>query len=377
MDSKLTLAELLRTHRKELMSEYGVQLSGYQKRGLWLLEHCQTTALGGHLCGCSECGHRVYRANSCRHRGCPQCEGSKEAEWLLEREKELLPVHYFHVVFTIPHVLNEVFLNNQRECYSAFFESVAKTLKTVGENRISAKLGFFAVLHTWGQLLNFHPHIHCVVPGGGITADGKNWIATSKKRRYFAPTKVLAEVFRGILLKALKRRFRDGKLTVAGDFDRLLTLAASRRWVVHAQPPFGSALAVVKYLSRYTRKVALSNSRLIELNKGVVTFKFKDYANAAMGKCCRMRAVELLRRFAMHIPPPGFVRIRYYGFMAGAKRKERLKAIAELIRGLLPEIVKNQASDGSFKPRKCPVCGVSALRVLRVYLRGTSYQDSS
>jgi hypothetical protein len=377
MSYQLTLRDVLHAHRGDLLKKYGEKLPGYQKRGLWLLEHCQSVALGGHIRRCSACGQQEYRHNSCRYRGCPQCEGSKEAKWLLEREDELLPVHYFHVVFTVPHVLNELFYHNQRECYGALFEAAAKTLNTVGKNRIGAKLGFFSLLHTWGQLLNYHPHLHCVIPGGGISLDNEQWVSTSKKRRYFASTKVLAEVFRGILLKKLRQRYLAGKLNVRGDFEQLLDDAARRRWVVHAKPPFGSPLAVLKYLSRYTRKVAISNSRLLELKDGMLSFKFKDYANASIGKTCRMSAVEFLRRFAMHLPPPGFVRIRYYGFMAGAKRKARLKQMAELIRGLLPELPKRESSNNSScQARCCTRCGKPALKLLIVF-SGPMYRDSS
>ena len=358
MSQRLTLAEIFRAKRSEFLQEFGAKISAYQKRALWLLANCQTAALGGRFVECDECGHREYRFNSCRHRGCPQCEGAKEAKWLLAREGELLPTHYFHLVFTISHILNELMLHNQRVCYAAFFQSVAKTLMTIGKSRLKAQLGFFSILHTWGQQLDLHPHLHCVVPGGGLALDGTGWIPTSKKRRYFAPTKVLAEVFRGIFIKALKRLYQQGKLTYDGDFEALLNLAVKRRWVVHAQPPFDSALCVLKYLARYTRKVALSNSRLVEFENGKVTFSFKDYADGSQSKLCQMRANEFIRRFLMHIPPPGFVRIRYYGFMAGPKRKARMEQIKELILGLLPEIIVQQPeTDDSFNPGCCPKCG--------------------
>lgn len=208
--ARLTVAEIFRRHRGEFSHLYDTRLPSHQKRALWSIAHCQTEVMGGTVRECQGCGHRVYCYNSCRTRGCPQCEGSKEARWLLARADELLPTHYFHVVFTVPHVFNELILHNQRECFSTLFEAVSKTLQTVGENRLQAKLGFFSVLHTWGQSLDFHPHIHCVVPGGGLSLDGKSWTPTSKKRRYFAPTKVLAEVSRGVFLKMLRRRFYSG-----------------------------------------------------------------------------------------------------------------------------------------------------------------------
>jgi hypothetical protein len=376
-NNRLTVAEIFRGHGRDFLSEHGTKVPGYQKKALWLLANCQTAALGGHLVKCGNCEHKEYRHNSCRHRGCPQCEGTKEAKWLLAREEELLPVHYFHVVFTVPHVLNELFLNNQRQCFEALFQAVAKTLQTVAKNRLKAKLGFFSILHTWGQQMDFHPHVHCVVPGGGLSLEGNNWISSSKKRRYFAPTKVLAEVFRGILVKALKRQFREGKLRCDGNFELLLNSAVARRWVVHAQPPFGSALQVLKYLSRYTRKVAITNSRLINCSNGKVTFSFKDYANGAVKKTCCMKTTEFIRRFLMHIPPPGFVRIRHYGFMAGKNRKALINQIKKLIAGLLPIVFKSPKSDGSFNPSCCPKCGKSALAIIPYVQKFNLLQDTS
>lgn len=379
MGAQLTMAELLLAHEQEFISEYGAQITPEQRRALWFLPRCQTPKLGGHLSACKDCGHQEYRNNSCRYRGCPQCEGSKEAAWLLEREEELLPVHYFHIVFTVPHVLNELFLRNQRECYAALFEAAAKTLMTVGKKRLhGAKLGFFGILHTWGRLLQLHPHVHFVVPGGGISPDAESWISTSKRRRYFAPKKVLAEVFRGILVKKLKRRYRDGKLIFEGDFEELMNLAVKRRWVVHPQPPFGSPLHVLKYLSRYTRKVALSNSRLLELKDGKVTFSFKDYTDNSKRKLCRMRATELIRRFLLHVLPSGFVRIRYYGFMAGAGRRERLREIRKTILGLLPQPPPRITADRSFQPNRCPSCGNLAMKVIQTLFKNQpSILDSS
>ena len=364
MQARLTVAELFRTHAQEFLGMYGKLVPGYQKKALWSLARCQTAALGGSIVECTACGHRESRYNSCRSRGCPQCEGSKEAKWLLERESELLPVHYFHVVFTVSHVLNTLIINNQRRCFALFFQSVAKALQTVAQNRLKGRLGFFSILHTWGQKLDFHPHIHCVVPGGCLSMDGNTWIPTSKERRYFAPTKVLAEVFRGIFIKALKRAYKDGKLKFDGNFEALINQAVSRNWVVHAQPPFGSATQVLKYLSRYTRKVALTNSRLVSLENGKVTFSFKDYADYSAKKYCRMQATEFIRRFLMHIPQPGFVRIRHYGFMTGKNRKQRLASLRDLIAGLLPVIISHPESDQSFKPGTCPNCGATSLTVV-------------
>lgn len=374
----ITVAEICRNYGAEFLNFYKLKLPAYKKTALWCLANCRTAALGGRVTECTECGHREYRYNSCRHRGCPQCEGSKEAGWMRARESELLPTHYFHIVFTVPHVLNELFIKNQRICFAIFFRSVAKALSTVMRDRLKAQVGFFAIMHTWGQRLDFHPHIHCVVPGGGVTNDGL-WIATSKKRRYFAPTKVLAEVFRGILIKALKRAHKDRKLTFTGDLEALLNSSSKKPWVVHAEPPFGSAIQVLKYLSRYTRKVAISNSRLVSLEDNKVTFSFKDYAEQSEKKLCRMPVLEFIRRFLLHIPPRAFVRIRHYGFLAGKNRKIRIQNLKEVIAGLLPVLATLTATaiKESCALGLCPKCKVGVLILIEIIPRAIIKADSS
>lgn len=375
MATALTVAEVFRVHAGEFLAAHGARLRGYIKKALWSIAHCRTGRLGSRIVACPKCGHREQRYNSCRHRGCPQCEGAKEAQWMKAREGELLPVPYFHVVFTVPHVLNALFISHPRQCYALFFQAVAKTILTVGRNRLGARLGFFSILHTWGQPLTVHPHIHCVVPGGGIRPDG-GWVFSSKRTRYLAPGKVLSEVFRGVLLKALRHAHSQGKLSFDGDFEELLSAAAARKWVVYAKPPFGGAQAVLRYLSRYTRKVALSNSRLISFDQDMVSFAFKDYAAGACRKVARMRAVEFMRRFLQHIPPPGFVRIRYYGFMAGKDRKRRLYCLREVIAGLLPVVIKAHMPD-LFLPGRCPICRLGVLMVVLEIPAQKPRRDSS
>ena len=333
---------------------FGTRLLGYKKRALAAIMRCRSGLLGARVFECKECGHREVRNNSCRVRGCPECEGSYEAKWLLERESELLPTSYFHVVFTLPHVFSELILHNERECLKLFFRAVSKTLLTVARRRFNGKLGFFAILHTWGQLLDLHYHLHCVVPGGVLTEEGV-WVSTSKHKRYLLPERVLVRVFQGIFLRALRAAHKSGKIQYAGELEELIRAATKKRWVIHTEPPFGSALQVLKYLSRYTRKVACSNSRLIELKENILSFSWKDYANGAVRKICRVPVLEFMRRFLLHIPPPGFVRVRYYGYMAGKNRKARLLELRELILDLLPLIVSPR-SDGSFKPFRCPEC---------------------
>lgn len=352
----LTVNELARTYGAEFLLSYGEQIPAYQKSALWHLRNCRTNSLGWRLVQCAECGQTQYRYNSCRHRGCPQCEGSKDAAWLKARVGDLLPTHYFHVVFTVPHELNQLFLSNLKLCYGALFKAVAKTLKIVSHRRLNAEIGFFSVLHTWGQKLEFHPHIHCVVPGGGIR-NNETWVSTSKKRWYFAPTKVLAEVFRGILIRALKRL--GDKLQYQGNIEELFNRSVRKSWVVHAEPPFGSAVAVLKYLSRYTRKVALTNSRLISVKDGNVTFAYKDYSKNCEQRSLTLKVTEFIRRFLQHVPPPGFTRIRHYGFLNSKGKKERLQKITGAILGLLPVLIKHQPLAKAFVAC-CQHCGATA-----------------
>ena len=295
---------------------------------------------------------------------------------MLERESELLPTRYFHVVFTLPHDFNELMLKNQRIGFSLFFQSVAKTLQQVARRKLGGQIGFFSVMHTWGQLLNFHCHLHCVVPGGVLLDDGA-WKPSSAKGRYLLPEKVLLTVFRGIFLRALRRAHAAERLHFEGDLEALIAATTKKRWTMHTELPFGSALQVLKYLARYTRKVALSNSRLVSLKDGMLEFTWKDYAHECEKKTCKLPAVEFIRRFLMHIPPPGFVRIRYYGFMAGAQRKARLAALKGAITETLPTPVSHPTTDGSFTPGICPHCKAGVLQRLALIAPIRTRQDSS
>lgn len=373
--AKLSVGKVFQAYGDAFRQRYGESMPKHHKRALRALALCRTAALGGHVLECTECGHRVEQYNSCRSRGCPQCEGGKEAAWLQERAAELLPTAYFHVVFTIPHVLNELVRSNERVVYGLLFGAASKALTVVARRKFGGTLGFFAVLHTWGQLLDLHPHLHCVVPGGVVQDDG-TWVAASQCGRYLLPEKALLAVFRGVFLRSLRAAHATGTLTYAGDFEQLLAHAAARRWTMHTEPPFGSPMQVLKYLARYTRKVAIGNSRLVSLeDRGMLSFSFKDYADHCASKLCRLHAVEFIRRFLMHIPQPGFVRIRYYGFMAGKNRKARIASLKEQIAGLLPVNrpptlpsvdCSGALATASTTPRTCPACkATAALQVVR------------
>ncbi len=364
MISRLTVAEIFWEFGEKFLEKYP-RLPSYIRFALWCLARCQTQLLGGSVVQCDKCGRKQHVYNSCRHRACPQCEGAKCAQWMEERVKDLLPVHYFHVVFTLPHTLNEIVFENQKTCYNLLFAAVKETLLTIGRNNLKARLGFFAILHTWGQKLTFHPHAHCVVPGGGISLDGQRWIHSSNKKRYFVSQKMLAAVFQGIFIKGLRCLYQKKKISYGGDFERLIVEALAKPWVVYCKPPFSGPLDVIKYLARYTRKVAISNSRLLSMEHGTVSFSFNDYADGCQRKPLKLSAIEFIRRFLLHIPIPKFIRIRHFGFLGNANKKENLA----ICRKLLNQITEKQdalisAFVDTFRPGFCQFCLTGSLVVI-------------
>jgi hypothetical protein len=351
---------------------------------------CRTAALGGHLDQCDQCGLRQPSYNSCRNRHCPKCQAAARGEWLEARRAELLPVGYFHVVFTLPEEMAQIALQNKAVLYELLFRTSAQTLQEIAADprHLGATIGFLSVLHTWGQNLLHHPHIHCVVPGGGISPDGTQWIASPPN--FFLPVRVLSRVFRGKFLAGLRRAWRRGELSFHGsleplrddrEFQRLVDRAYRREWVVYAKPPFGGAEQVLKYLARYTHRVAISNHRLVSMDDDRVTFHWKDYARG--GRCATMtlRAVEFLRRFLLHVLPSGFQRLRRYGFLANGHGQTKL----ELCRRLLQQTshaadatVKSVAEEtgpmGEAAAPVCPVCRIGRLRLRAEVTRPTLRQ---
>jgi hypothetical protein len=328
----------------DLVALFGEELSmsPEQSRVAWNIVRCRTAALGGHVNACDQCEHKEVSYNSCRDRHCPKCGGLEQARWVEARRAELLPVEYFHVVFTIPDVLHPLFLANPRTAYSLLFSSVAKTLKEVALNpeRLGAKIGWTAVLHTWTQKLLYHPHIHCIVPGGGLSLDGQRWL--SCKRGFLLPVKVLSAVFRGVLLSKLEKALAKGKLEAPrGWSSASLEAAAAKKWTVFAKRPFAGPEQVLTYVGRYTHRVALSNSRLVALDGKRVTLAWRDRADHNRRKLLSIEAVELLRRFLLHVLPRGFMRIRHYGFLASSVRKKALALCRHLLK------VPDYRDDGS------------------------------
>jgi hypothetical protein len=367
----LEVADIVRAHGDEFRQAHGASLSPRQKRALRNIELCRTAALGGHLERCDQCGHERNAYNSCADRHCPKCQSLARAKWLEQRQAELLPVEYFHVVFTLPEPLAQLSLQNKREMYNLLFRATAEALQTIAADpqHLGAQIGFFCILHSWGQTLTAHPHLHCVVPGGGISRDGSRWVAC--RPGFFLPVKVLSRRFRNVYLRYLEQAYAAGKLRFHGDieplsdptsFTRYLAPLRKMDWVVYAKPPFGGPERVLDYLGRYTHRVAISNNRLLELKDGQVTFTYKDYKHEQRQKVMHLSADEFLRRFLLHILPDGFQRIRHYGLLGNRHRAENLARCRELL--AVPAPILQPPSDyrercrqlGRQDPLRCPQC---------------------
>jgi hypothetical protein len=387
---RLELADVFRTHQQAFLARWNSVLSRQQRKALRDIRDCRTAVLGGHLYECDRCGHRVKVFNSCRNRSCPKCQATARAKWLAEREAELLPVPYFHVVFTLPQQIGRLALQNQKQIYSILFKTAAETLLTIAADprHLGASIGFLAVLHTWGQNLHLHPHLHCVVPGGGFSPDGSRWIAC-RKDSFFLPYKVLSRLFRKLFLLSLGKAFRKGQLRLSGElrdlakpaaFQALCETAANLEWVVHVKPPFGGPRRVLKYLARYTHRVAISNHRLRTLENGHVSFDWKDYADHSRTKTMTLDAVEFIRRFLLHVLPSGLVRIRHFGFLANRVRREKLIQCRALLAASQPPIpIDSDSSTTSVEdPHGCPICKLGRLIIIELLgAEAAAIQDSS
>jgi Putative transposase/Transposase zinc-binding domain len=378
---RFEVADVIRAHGEEFLDTHGDTTSPEQRRALADLARCRTAALGGHVEECDRCGHRQVAYNSCRNRHCPKCQAGKAARWVEDRAAELLPVEYFHVVFTLPAALARIALQNPRVVYGLLFRATAETLRQIAADptHLGAEIGFLAVLHTWGQNLQHHPHVHCVVPGGGIASDGSRWIPC--RPGFFLPVRVLGRLFRGKFLALLKAAFDGGRLSFHGrlaaladpaEFRRTLADTAHTEWVVYAKPPFGGPEQVLKYLARYTHRVAISNGRLVALEGDQVEFLWKDYADGGKPKTMKLKAVEFLRRFLQHVLPAGFVRIRHYGFLANRVCREKLELCRTLLAALTtPQPVAAEPASGPERAIErepeahvCPACGEGRMVII-------------
>jgi len=387
----LEVADIIRSAGDRFIERNQAHLGWQQLKVLRAIQHCRTAALGGHLDQCSRCGHRAISFFSCRNRHCPKCQTNARNKWLAARSHELLGVRYFHVVFTLPHELSMLALQNKRAIYGLLFQASAATLLEVAAdpNHLGAEIGFLSVLHTWGQNLQAHPHVHCVIPAGGLSPDHLRWI--HPRYPFFLPVKVLSRVFRGKFVAGLQRLFRQKKLGFHGNlkylsqpipFHAFLRQLFRQDWVVYAKPPFGGPAYVLQYLARYTHRVAISNHRLVSLADGQVTFRWKDYAHGHKKRRMTITADEFLRRFLLHVLPRGFVRIRHFGFLSARRRRELLAVCHQLLaEPPRPRSPTPTATPPSVTTWPCPCCGgtmmiIEKLTAQQIRLRATAWKDS-
>jgi len=351
---KLEVADVFRRYGSAYRQQHAGALSRGQRRVMSAIELCRTAALGGHLEQCDSCGHQRPAYHSCRNRHCPKCQSLARAQWLQDRQAELLPTQYFHVVFTLPQQIAALAYQNKEVVYGILFRAVAETLRTIAADpkHLGAEIGFLAILHSWGQNLLFHPHLHCVVPGGGISADGKRWIAC--RPGFFLSVRVLSCLFRRLFLDYLQTAF-----------DQYLAPLRHIKWVAYAKRPFAGPEQVLNYLGRYTHRVAISNNRLLDIDHGRVSFHWKDYRHGDRQKTMTLEADEFIRRFLLHVLPDGFQRIRHYGFLGHRYRQAKLALCRQLL-GVASTGIVPQPSQPDYRDlyekltgkslRDCPVC---------------------
>jgi len=366
----LEVADIVRAAGNRFWDKHKTHFAWVHRKVLDAIVRCRTAALGGHRDKCVRCGHQAISFNSCRSRHCPKCQGNARAKWLAARSAELLPVPYFHIVFTLPHSLSALALGNKRLVYDLLFRaSAASLLELAGDPRhLGADIGFLGVLHTWGQNLEHHPHVHYIVPAGGLAFDGSRWIDSS--RRFFLPVKALSRVFRGKFAAGLKQLFEQDKLQFHGSqlylaapgcFSGFLRKLFRQDWVVYAKPPFGGADHVLNYLARYTHRVAISNHRLVAFENDRVSFRWRDYAHGGKKKVMTVSADEFLRRFLLHVLPGGLVRIRHFGLFANRRRESALARCRQLLGATA--CTDRAAADIQLR---CPACSGIMLVVERM-----------
>jgi hypothetical protein len=365
---KLEVADVFRRYGAAYRQQHGASMSTGQWRVMSAIEVCRTAVLGGHLERCDQCGYERNAFNSCRDRHCPKCQCLARAQWIENRQSELLEVPYFHVVFTVPEEIAAIAYQNKEVVYGILFQATAETLKTIAADpkHLGAEIGFFAVLHTWGQNLHFHPHLHCVVPGGGLSPDGERWVHC--RPNFFLHVRVLSRLFRRLFLESLQHAFDSGKLQFFNaleslrerhTFVQLLDRLKASEWVVYAKRPFAGPQQVLDYVGRYTHRVAISNSRLLDIENDQVRFEWKDYRNGDQVKTMTLSADEFIRRFLLHVLPDGFQRIRYYGFLGNRYRREKLEQCRRLL-GMPPTEQTNAPSaEKDYRDRYEELTGVS------------------
>ncbi len=373
---KLEVADILRRYGDAYRAGHEGALSSTQRRVMRAITACRTAALGGHVEACDTCGHRRISYNSCRNRHCPKCQSLARAQWIEDRKSELLDCPYFHVVFTLPEEIAAIAYQNKAVVYKLLFAATADTLGTIAADpkHLGAEVGFFAVLHTWGQNLIHHPHLHCVVPGGGLSPDGERWIAC--RSGFFLPVRVLSRFFRRRFLQLLGQAFERGELEFFSALEslrdrkaflRYLEPLREKEWIVYAKAPFAGPEQVLEYVGRYTHRVAISNNRLLDIENGHVTFRWRDYRDGDAQKTMTLAAGEFIHRFLLHVLPPGFHRIRYYGLLGNRHRQEKLEQCRRLLdMSLATPTEPDAAAPADYRDRyealtgqslhHCPIC---------------------
>jgi hypothetical protein len=380
--SKLELADIFRAHGPAWRRANAGHVSLTQLKVMSAIETCRTEILGGHVAACTKCGHQHIAYNSCKNRHCPRCQGPAARDWMAARAEDLLPVEYFHLVFTLPAEIARIAFWNKKAVYDLLFRSAAETVLSIAADpkRLGARVGITAVLHTWGSALTHHPHIHMIVPGGGLSSDGTRWIAC--RPGFFLHVHVLSRLFRRLFVEGLLALHRSGQLAFFGDLDGLAEATAfsawlapfrKSEWVVYAKPPFGGPEAVLAYLSRYTHRVAISNSRLISADAETVAFRWKDYRvkHGDRARVMRLATDEFIRRFLIHVLPDGFHRIRHYGLLASATCKANIATIRNLLG--VQQAERNPRTEVATIPQNqrqpCPCCG-GPMRIIEIFRRG-------
>lgn len=367
------VADVFRQHGQEFLKRWGHALSWQQIKALRDIGACQTWMLGAHVRQCDSCSHRAIAFDSCRNRHCPKRQSTDRDKWLARTSAELLPAPYSHVVFTLPQELAPLALQNPQVIYHLLFTAAAESLITIAADpkRLGARIGFLAVLHTWNQQVLHHPHLHCLVPAGGISPDGTRWLRCRLK--YFLPVKVLSKMFRGKFLDLLREAFARGTLRFFGNikslaervsFDRFTLQLKEMKWVVYAKPPLDGPEHVIKYLARYTHRVAIANGRIVEFAEGRVTFRWRDSRDGNKQKLMTLDAVEFIRRYLLHVLPCGFVKIRRFGFLANRNRRAALALCRTLLRSR-PGLVYSIAPERQRAiERRCPACGKGRMVII-------------
>jgi hypothetical protein len=384
---RFEVADVFRCYGADYRQKHGASMSVAQRRVMTAIEVCRTAVLGGHLEQCDHCGHQRNAYNSCANRHCPKCQSLARAKWLEDRHSELLNTQYFHVVFTVPEEISAIAYHNKRQVYGILFRAAAETLRTIAADpkHLGAQIGFFAVLHTWGSNLLHHPHLHCVVSGGGLSADGSQWICC--RNGFFLSVRVLSRLFRRLFLEQLCNAFDAGNLEFFSSLESLRNPSAFRNylaplregeWVIYAKRPFAGPEQVLDYVGRYTHRVAISNNRLLDIAQGKVSFCYKDYRHEAQQKTMTLQAEEFIRRFLLHVLPEGFQRIRYYGFLANPHRQQKLARCRDLLGTSQPEPAASKVNK-DYRDRceeltgsslwQCPICHQGRMQIIEILQR--------